>query len=1176
MGAPDPVSNRAAHRTPGTRLAARVARAALAAFATLAVGLGSATPLAAQSFMLPDHFEAVALPGQYTYPVALDFTPDGLLFVAEKTGSVRVAAPDGQSQAAPFIDLTAEVNNNLDRGLLGIALHPEFLPDGGDHSWVYLLYTVSPAPPADTAYNENNQYSFSRLTRYRAITTADGIVAVPGSRQVLLGNQLPDGSVPDCIASLHESHSNGTLRFADDGSLIVSTGDGAQLSLPDFGGNDPAAFDTFIHPVTGLKGPVPKVQDSGAFRAQDPRSLAGKLLRIDPETGGGYPSNPFWNGHAFSNLSRIWALGLRNPFRITLIPGTGALEASVGQPNQIVAADVGLAQWEELDLVSRGGENFGWPCLEAKALLSSFFGYIPSDPNQVSCHSPPIGTATAPVLSWNHTDPAAISPPGLYQTEAGVPLPGFTGNCVIGGDFYPGGAYPPQYLGRMFLGDFGEGWIKTIELDGQGHVTAVRPFASGVGPLCELRCHPLTGDLYALSLTTGQIVRIRYGADLTPVTVATATPTLGPAPLAVQFVGSSSHDPDGDALHYDWDFGDGAPHAVLPDVAHSYALDGLYHATLTVTDPFGQSSSAGVSVAVGNGPPVATIVAPLTATLYQPPASLALVGAGSDPEGQPLTYHWTVDQYHGTVVHPGVMLADGSQAHFDIPGSAAETELFYYRIELTVTDPAGLSDSAHVWAYPLTTLRDLTGTAHPISRMDTLAPPYPLGNGNPDIETIRDLKFPPAGGGLYDVQFDTSHFGAQGPDDWIGYELVDPPGDELRFIGLTFQDGFHDEQGGWWQDLRVEVRDRGAWATVPGLTIDPPYPFALAGRPDFDGPSFLTYTLRFEPAHGDAIRLRGTPGGTTGYVSVAELRVLALAALAPTGLHEISGQGTIIARVFELDPPQSQAIGATDVETIRNGTWPLVGSQSYIGQYSTFHHGDQAGLDWIGYRFATPRTFSRLVFEEGRNTSAGGAFTSLAVQVEQPDGSWAPIPGATVSPPYPGLNETHYETFRFDFPPTVSRAIRIAGPPAGSDAFITVGELAVYEPELPDGCGPTVYGPASGANTLGLWCNTPPAPGLPLAIAITGASGPGLGGVGLSFQPASQSTHGGTLLLGGPGLMLFIVNYDADGGLAAKTTLPASPLLSGLQLYLQALAFDQPAPYPIRFSNGLQLKLCAW
>src|SRR6185503_11182574 len=127
------------------------------------------SPAVAQSFQMPAHFQAVPLPPVFDTPVDLVFASDGTLFVVEKPGRVRVLDPSGIDQGPLFIDLVAEVNNDWDRGLLGLALAPHWVPDGGGRSWVYLLYTVSPIPPDDNGYNGDSKYSFSRLTRYRAI-----------------------------------------------------------------------------------------------------------------------------------------------------------------------------------------------------------------------------------------------------------------------------------------------------------------------------------------------------------------------------------------------------------------------------------------------------------------------------------------------------------------------------------------------------------------------------------------------------------------------------------------------------------------------------------------------------------------------------------------------------------------------------------------------------------------------------------------------------------------------------------------------------------------------------------------------------------------------------------------------------------------------------------------------
>ena len=132
------------HRAPNA-----VALSLLALAVPLALaGLAPRAP--AQAFTLPPHFEVVALPGAYNLPVGLTFAADGTALLLQKPGIVSVLDPAGTLQAAPFLDLSAEVNNDWDRGLLGVALHPGFVPDGGATSWVYLLYTVSPVPPNDT------------------------------------------------------------------------------------------------------------------------------------------------------------------------------------------------------------------------------------------------------------------------------------------------------------------------------------------------------------------------------------------------------------------------------------------------------------------------------------------------------------------------------------------------------------------------------------------------------------------------------------------------------------------------------------------------------------------------------------------------------------------------------------------------------------------------------------------------------------------------------------------------------------------------------------------------------------------------------------------------------------------------------------------------------------------
>jgi len=123
-----------------------------------------------------------------------------------------------------------------------------------------------------------------------------------------------------------------------------------------------------------------------------------------------------------------------------------------------------------------------------------------------------------------------------------------------------------------------------------------------------------------------------------PSAVANATPRLGLPPLAVTFSSAGSSDPEGTALSYNWTFGDGAS-STSSNPVHTYSTAGSYVARLTVSDGTNTTTSADVTIGVGNQPPVA--VATATPMGGAPPLVVAFSSAGSsDPEGASLTYNW--------------------------------------------------------------------------------------------------------------------------------------------------------------------------------------------------------------------------------------------------------------------------------------------------------------------------------------------------------------------------------------------------------------------------------------------------------------------------------------------------------------------------------------------------------
>ena len=522
----------------------------------------------ARAALPPDFVLESVTPGQvFDQPTGLAFLPDGRLLVCEKAGRLWLVQ-NGIRSASPLWQREREVLNLDDKGLLDVAVDPHYF----QNHFLYLLYTVDP----DSDGADTNAVSFGRLTRYQ-VGFADSSVLDTTTRTILMGvtwrDAPPSGS---------PTHSIGALRWGADGSLLVTAGEGSWATEPDSGGLYPDLFGP---------GRADPYEDIGAFRAQYVGSLGGKVLRLDPATGHGYPSNPYYDGDVSSKRSRVWAYGLRNPFRFVVKPGTGSPDPAAGDPGTLYIGDVGWGSYEELDVARQPGMNFGWPCLEG---LAPTIGYPATHPAHSGCDS--TGTygdpvaPTLPIVSVSHGDPAWSTPPGL------------AGNCVIAGAFYSGGLYPALYQGRLFFCDYARGWMKVLVTDASDQLVQVLDFADQLAGPVDVAADPVNGDLCYVSIYTGEVRRLRYtgsgGGDHAPVAVAHATPGVGPAPLAVAFSSAGTYDVDGDSLRFAWVFGDGAG-STLANPAHTYAAPGTFDAVLIVDDGRGLQARDTVRVIAG-------------------------------------------------------------------------------------------------------------------------------------------------------------------------------------------------------------------------------------------------------------------------------------------------------------------------------------------------------------------------------------------------------------------------------------------------------------------------------------------------------------------------------------------------------------------------------------------------
>lgn len=660
-------------------------------------GTQAASPasVSATAVGLPTGFRDTSVLSGLSQPTNVRFASDGRIFVAQKDGLIKIFHGLGDTSPVTFADLRTEVDNYWDRGLLGMALDPNFPAS----PYVYALYTrdaplggtvpvwndACPNPPGATA---DGCVVSGRLVRL----TASGDTAT--ATKVLV----------DDWCQQFPSHSIGELNFGPDGALYASGGDGASFNNADYGQYG-SPKNPCGDPPTGSGGiQTPPTAEGGALRAQDvrttsdPAGLNGSIIRIDPATGDALQSNPLASS-GDPNARRIVAHGFRNPFRFAIRPGT----------NELWAGDVGWNDWEEIDRIASptsGPANFGWPCYEGAGRQPAYDAL-----NLNICedlYGTP-GAVTAPFFTYNHAS----------TVVGGEACP--TGSSSISGlAFYTGSSYPASYAGALFFTDYSRKciWVMPVGANGLPDPTLRQTFETGTGGPVNLQTGP-GGDLFYPDLDGGTIHRIQYfAANRPPTAVAKATPASGAAPLAVSFDATGSSDPDaGDTLTYAWDLdADGAyDDSTAAKPSFTFTTAGRHTVGLKVTDSQGASGTDSIAVTVGT-PPTATIASPVATTLWKVGDTIAFSGSATDPVDGTLpasALKWSVLLHHCSDpttchVHPVQDFNGVASGSFPAPDHDYPSWL---EITLTATDSLGLTDTKSLRLDPKTV--DLTFNTAP-------------------------------------------------------------------------------------------------------------------------------------------------------------------------------------------------------------------------------------------------------------------------------------------------------------------------------------------------------------------------------------------------------------------------------------------------------------------------------
>jgi glucose/arabinose dehydrogenase len=573
-------------------------------------------------------------------PTALAFTPDGRLLVTSEPGRLRIYK-DGALLTNPALDISGKVCTNGARGLLGVAVDPNF----ATNHYIYLFYTFKKhgVCPQNTA-----EVPVNRVERY---VLSDSNTATP------------DKILVDNIPNMHHNNA-GDLRFGKDGFLYITVGDGAcdyaNASLC-FGQND---------------------------ASQDLHSLLGKVLRITRD--GGIPATNPYTGtdSARCNLTgrtdvgkkcqETFASGLRNPFRFAFDPNASGTRFFVN--------DVGEGHWEEVS-ESRSGANYGWNLCEGTHDNAA-------RPGTVNCGAAPY---TPPIHEYSHNSgcssitAAAFVPNGVWP--AGYDNSYLYGDYTCGKIFKltPGGA--GGYTRTEFVTGLGENSAVAMTFGPhQGSQALYYTTYGGNGP----GSGGIGGEVRRIAYIGS--------ANRPPTADVVANPTSGRSPLTVNFDGSRSGDPDaGDTLaSYLWNFGDGSPTqtTTTPKTSHTYSTNGTYTASLRVRDNHGTlSEAATVRIDAGNEAPTPVIDSPSAGLLFRVDQQITLSGRATDPQDGALpetSLEWQVLQHHTAPnphTHP-YFSETGNNLTITAPmpeGLISTGAGNYLEVRLTATDSDGLS-----------------------------------------------------------------------------------------------------------------------------------------------------------------------------------------------------------------------------------------------------------------------------------------------------------------------------------------------------------------------------------------------------------------------------------------------------------------------------------------------------
>ncbi|MEH0828231.1 MULTISPECIES: ThuA domain-containing protein [unclassified Micromonospora] len=615
-------------------------------------------------------------------PFELAVAPDRRVFYIQRTGAVKVI---NQSTLAvtTLIDFayTPEQTSQSD-GLIGMTLDPNF----ATNNWLYLLWS-------DKTLKQLNLSRFTVANNAISLASEKRLLTIPTLRGEARAN----------------SHMGGSLAMDRSGNLYAAIGDNT----------DPFESSGFT--------PIDERAGRRAFDAQgtsgNTNDLRGKILRIRPQADGTYtvPAGNLFPPGTAKTRPEVYAMGMRNPFRITVDPVSNALlVADYGPDARAADPNRGPEGTVEFNRITSAG-NYGWPYCVGNNIPFNDYNFATSTSGaKFNCAAP---VNNSPNNTGLTTLPAARPALVWYAYSASTQFPevGTGGGGPMSGpvyDYDPANPriskFPAYFEGKWIVYELTRKWFKTLST----HTTAqtftnARFGPTKVGDLQSINgifgdmswVQPFEaefgrdGSLYVIDFGAGSgsgrggsndgagIYRIDYVANgRPPVAKATASRDNGPAPLAVTFSSAGSASGDGGPISYAWDFdGNGTTDSTAANPSFTYTAKGRFTARLTVTGTGGATAVATTEITVGNTRPVVTLSVP-NGGFFDFGDRIPYTVTVTDPEDGVIDCSRVVVQSqlgHDSHTHPldnytgcsGVVLTDGGAGDGHGPGQNLYTVL---------------------------------------------------------------------------------------------------------------------------------------------------------------------------------------------------------------------------------------------------------------------------------------------------------------------------------------------------------------------------------------------------------------------------------------------------------------------------------------------------------------------